>query len=186
MNYLVVVDMQNDFIDGPLGTPEAQAIVPKVADKIKKWSGPILFTLDSHGRNYKDTQEGQLLPVEHCQLITHGWLLNEDVRNSLQDRPDEFERASIIEKKTFGSVDLVNKLVNRYNSNITKVSSITLVGLCTDICVVSNALLLKAAMPEVPIYVDPTCCAGTTPENHEAALKVMQQCQVIMVADATL
>ena len=178
MDYLIVVDIQNDFVDGVLGTPEAVAIVPHVADKIRTWQGPIFFTLDTHDRDYAQLQEGKFLPVEHCQAVTSGWLLNEQVRNAIRDRPNEWAACRIIEKSTFGSLELVNRLHAIYARQEQSVDSITLVGVCTDICVVSNAMLLKAALPEIPIFIDAHCCAGTTPDNHNAALQVMRQCQM--------
>lgn len=166
---LVVVDMQNDFIDGSLGTPEAVAIVENVKDKIRSYDKSDIFvTMDTHAPNYLETQEGKNLPVEHCIKGTDGWKVRPDIDELLQG-------AAVYEKPTFGSVKLAE--------DISKIAAaedieIELIGLCTDICVVSNALLLKANMPEVKVSVDPACCAGVTPESHEAALKTMQMCQV--------
>lgn len=168
---LVVVDMQNDFIDGALGTPEALAIVENVKDKIRSYDQADIFvTMDTHGPDYMQTQEGRNLPVEHCIKGTEGWQLRDDIAALLTDE------AHIYEKPTFGSVKLAEDL-----SKIAAEQEIEieLIGLCTDICVASNALLLKANMPEVKISVDPTCCAGVTPELHESALRTMASCQIL-------
>ncbi len=165
---LLVVDMQNDFVDGSLGTPEAQAIVGKVAEKIKNFEGPVLFTQDTHGPDYLETQEGRLLPVEHCIRGTEGWEIIPEL-SSLSEGP-------VIEKDTFGSKDLVTVLQAMDAEEA--IASISLVGLCTDICVISNALLIKAYLPEVKLIVDASCCAGVTPESHVTALEAMKICQV--------
>lgn len=168
---LVVVDMQNDFIDGALGTGEAVAIVPKVVEKIENFKGQIFYTRDTHDENYLETQEGKNLPVKHCIVNTYGWELQEDIKALAQTR-----RSMIFDKPTFGSLGLAGCL-----SGIQKVASIDeieLVGLCTDICVISNALLLKAILPDTKISVDSSCCAGVTPESHENALKAMAMCQI--------
>ena len=163
MKVLVVVDMQNDFIDGALGTPEAQAIVPRVVEKIK--------TKDTHYADYLDTQEGKLLPVPHCIAETYGWNIEKNVQNAL----DEREEVYTYEKETFGSVDLGAALDLVWDDNL---DEIILVGLCTDICVISNALLIKAYLSDVKITVDASCCAGTTPERHKNALAAMKMCQI--------
>lgn len=168
--FLVVVDMQKDFVDGSLGTKEAVAIVPNVVKKIRRFDGEIIVTYDTHLENYLDTAEGKKLPVEHCIKDTDGWKLDSNVQDALNERG---YRA--VEKITFGSVDLPN-LINDVAGE--DAFSIELIGLCTDICVVSNALLLKASFPEVPISVDSVCCAGVTPESHEAALSTMRMCQI--------
>ena len=165
---LVVVDMQNDFIDGALGTKEAVAIVPGVKEKIENFDGVVLFTRDTHETYYLDTQEGKKLPVPHCIRDTEGW----QIRSEL----DALRKTEPIDKETFGSTDLAGELVAMNEDN--EIESITLVGLCTDICVISNALLAKASHPEVPIIVDAKCCAGVTPESHENALKAMEVCQI--------
>ncbi len=169
---LVVVDMQNDFIDGALGTKEAVAIVPKVAEKMKGYEPRnIYLTRDTHYENYLETQEGRNLPVEHCIKDTEGWQLRAEIAEAA-------EGATVVDKPTFGSVELAGKLmVERAQEAL----EIEVVGLCTDICVVSNALLLKAAMPEAPITVDAACCAGVTPEKHRAALETMKSCQINVV-----
>ena len=166
---LIVVDMQNDFIDGSLGTPEAVAIVENVKAKIREYDPADVFvTMDTHGPDYLNTQEGRNLPVEHCIKGSVGWLVRRDIAELL-------DGARVYEKPTFGSTALAKDI-----AEITAKEDIEIeiIGLCTDICVVSNALLLKASMPEVAIYVDPKCCAGVTPESHEAALKTMQMCQI--------
>lgn len=175
---LIVIDMQNDFITGSLGTPEAQAIVPNVVSVIKNFAkGDIYYTQDTHSRDdYSETLEGQKLPIQHCISGTAGWEIEESVGDELNAK---FGEKSIhgpycVEKITFGSNDLVDNI--EFDSDI--LESITLVGLCTDICVVSNALLLRAAFPNTKIVVYEDCCAGTTPENHQAALTVMKSCQI--------
>lgn len=170
MKFLIVVDMQKDFIDGSLGTREAEAIVPAVVKKIREWDGIVVATRDTHQPDYMQTQEGKFLPVEHCIEGTDGWQINPDVQQALDER-----NAQVINKPTFGSVALSMMLMQ------CGVTEIQLVGLCTDICVVSNALLLKANMPEVPISVDATCCAGVTPEKHDAALETMRSCQITIL-----
>ena len=162
---LIVVDMQNDFVDGALGTQEAQEMLPRLVKKLEGLSSDIdvYFTQDTHAENYLETQEGKLLPVVHCVKKTHGW----EIVPALQ----EFAQKSkaVIEKKTFGST--------RLPSLLKKYEEVEFVGLCTDICVISNALLLKAFYPEQKIAVDATCCAGVTPESHENALSAMRMCQ---------
>ena len=167
-NILIVVDMQNDFIDGALGTKEAAAIVPKVEDKIRNFDGEVFFTRDTHETWYLETQEGKNLPVPHCIRGTEGWQIRKEL--------DALRKTDPIDKETFGSTDLAADLLALHEDE--EIGSITLVGLCTDICVISNALLLKATLPEVPIYVDAACCAGVTPESHENALKAMEACQI--------
>lgn len=168
---LVVVDMQNDFIDGALGTKEAVAIVPKVEEKIRNFNGTVLFTRDTHENWYLETQEGKKLPVPHCIRDTEGWRIRREL--------DILRKTEPVDKETFGSTDLADDLVAMNIDD--EIKSITFVGLCTDICVISNALLVKAALPEVPIIVDAACCAGVTPESHENALKAMEMCQVEVV-----
>ncbi len=165
---LIVIDMQNDFIDGALGTEEAVAIVPKVKKKIEEFRGIVLFTRDTHETSYLETQEGKNLPVPHCIRNTVGW----NIRPEL----DALRKTDPIDKETFGSSDLGGVLLD-LNKN-EEIGSITFVGLCTDICVISNVMIVKAFLPEVPIIVDAKCCAGVTVESHENALKAMEMCQV--------
>ena len=166
---LIVVDMQNDFVDGALGTKEAEAIVDNVAKKISDFDGDIYATYDTHFGNYMDTSEGKKLPVPHCIKDTDGWQLNEKVQTALDKKG-----YTKVEKITFGSVDLPQIIADKYKEEI----EIELIGLCTDICVVSNALLLKAHFPDIKISVDSSCCAGVTPEKHKAALETMSSCQI--------
>lgn len=168
--FLIVVDMQKDFVDGALGTPEAVKIVPNVVEKIKGFDGDIIVTYDTHFDNYMETSEGKNLPVPHCIKGTNGWTLNEDVQKALDGK-----KYTVVEKPTFGSVELP-KIVSKIAEN--EPFSVELIGLCTDICVVSNALLLKASFPEVLISVDSSCCAGVTVESHNAALQTIKMCQI--------
>ena len=168
MKYLIVVDMQKDFIDGALGTKEAQAIVPNVRKKIEEFDGEVIFTRDTHQKNYLSTQEGRKLPVEHCIEGTAGWEIDESLQPLC--------KGLVVNKPTFGSMELAEEIWERGDAQ-----EITLVGLCTDICVISNAMLLKAAMPEVPIIVDRACCAGVTPQSHENALEAMKMCQITII-----
>lgn len=169
---LIVVDMQNDFIDGSLGTAEAVAIVPKVVSKIKNWDGSIITTQDTHFDNYLDTREGKYLPVPHCIEETDGHKINSEIFAALVDNSDNF---SCLSKLTFGSTTLPELIRGR------GFDYIELIGLCTDICVVSNAMLLKAHYPEIDIAVDASCCAGVTPESHKAALTTMKMCQIDVI-----
>ena len=169
-HFLIVVDMQKDFVDGALGTPEAQAVVGKVMDKILGFEGQIFATLDTHRENYLDTAEGKKLPVPHCIKGTSGWALDDGVAAALEQKG-----YTPVEKLTFGSV-LLPRLV--YQAAAGENFPLELVGLCTDICVVSNALMLKANFPEAQITVDSACCAGVTPAAHEAALTTMRSCQI--------
>ena len=167
-NYLIVVDMQNDFIDGSLGTKEAEAIVDKVADKIRGFDGEVVFTRDTHMPEYLETQEGRRLPVVHCVKGSFGWQIREGL--------EAIRPCTVIDKPTFGSSELGALLAQRDLDE--KIGSITVIGLCTDICVISNALLIKAFLPETPIVVDAACCAGVTPESHKNALEAMKMCQI--------
>ena len=180
---LVVVDMQNDFIDGCLGTKEAQAIVPKVIDKIKKFDGSVVYTEDTHFDYYLDTLEGKKLPVKHCEIFTEGWAIPEVILAPGLEKHLSQGLCPFYEKYTFGSEKLARDLKELCISENAKGNTleIELIGLCTDICVVSNALLLKAFMPEVIIKVDSSCCAGVTPESHEAALLTMKMCQIDVI-----
>ena len=168
MKYLIVVDMQNDFIDGVLGTPEAVEILPYVKEKIGNFDGQILFTRDTHEANYLSTQEGRNLPVEHCIKDTNGWQIRPEL--------DALRTTEAIDKPTFGSVSLVHLLQQKKD-----IESVELIGLCTDICVISNAMLIKAAFPEIPVTVDAKCCAGVTPESHQNALDAMKMCQIKII-----
>lgn len=168
MKYLVVVDMQNDFIDGALGSKEALAIVPYVRELIAGFDGTVLFTRDTHYNNYMETQEGRNLPVEHCIKDTMGWQIRPEL--------DELRRTEVIDKITFGAKNLVEVLKEEK-----EIESITFVGLCTDICVISNVMLVKAFYPEVPLIVDAKGCAGVTPESHKTALDAMKAVQVKVV-----
>lgn len=168
---LIVVDMQNDFIDGALGTSEALAIVPKAAEKIRAFKGRVLFTRDTHLENYMETQEGRRLPVPHCIKDTVGWLIRPEL--------DALRKEEPVDKPTFGSKELAEELLRADSEE--EIGSVTLIGLCTDICVISNALLVKAFLPEVPVTVDAACCAGVTPESHKNALSAMKMCQIEII-----
>lgn len=169
---LIVVDMQKDFVDGALGSSEAVRIVDNVVDKIMAFEGDIIATYDTHEDNYMNTREGKYLPVPHCIKGTDGWALDARVQKAL-----DAKGFRAIEKPTFGSMDLVD-VIREYDVNDIK---ITLIGLCTDICVVSNALLLKANFTETDIAVDSNCCAGVTVEKHLAALETMRSCQIDVI-----
>jgi len=165
---LVVVDMQNDFIDGALGTAEAVGIVPAVAEKIKSFDGEVVFTRDTHYENYLETQEGRNLPVVHCVKDSLGWQIREGL--------EELRSGVKFDKPTFGSVELGKYLAEINTSE--GIESVTLIGLCTDICVISNAMLVKAFMPEVSVIVDAACCAGVSPATHLNALEAMKVSQI--------
>nr|DAQ97498.1 MAG TPA: cysteine hydrolase [Caudoviricetes sp.] len=175
---LVVIDMQNDFITGSLGTKEAQEIVPKVIDKIKeydKYENSLIYaTQDTHYIGYLKTLEGLKLPIEHCIKDTEGWEIQKDILKELKER-----KACISEKITFGDINLAENFsgLNCVNHDV----EIELIGLCTDICVISNALTIKAYVPEVKIIVDASCCAGVTPQSHKNALEAMKMCQVEII-----
>ena len=172
MKVLAIIDMQKDFIDGALGTKEAVSIVPKVAERLKKAredGETVVFTRDTHHADYLSTQEGRNLPVPHCMEGTEGWQI--DAALPVLDAP-------VFDKPGFGSPALIEFL-----KGLPELERVEFVGLCTDICVVSNALLFKAAMPEAPITVDASCCAGVTPESHRHALETMKMCQIKVVND---
>lgn len=172
-NILAVIDMQNDFIDGALGTKEAQAIVGNVAAYIKKSisdGDEVVYTRDTHFDNYMDTQEGKNLPVPHCIKGTAGWEICNELK-ALQN-----DDTKVFDKLTFGSVELAT-----YLKTVEGLESVTLVGLCTDICVISNAMVIKANLPEVEIEVVENCCAGVTPKSHKNALEAMKVCQIKIV-----
>ena len=167
MNVLIVIDMQNDFIDGALGTAEAVAIVPNVKKKVAEYlssGGTVIYTRDTHTPDYLSTQEGKNLPVIHCVKGTPGWEIADGIYA---------DGSTVVDKPSFGSTELPKVL-----AGIPSLESIELIGLCTDICVISNAMILKAAFPEIPITVDSSCCAGVSPESHENALKAMAVCQI--------
>lgn len=170
-NYLIVIDCQNDFINGPLGTPEAKAIIPNIKAKIdmalKNEDWEVIFTRDSHRANYLETSEGKHLPVKHCIYGTPGWCVVDELNHP---------ECKHINKPTFGYTNW-----EAWIDPDTEV--IELVGVCTDICVVSNCLILKALYPEATIAVDASCCAGVTPEKHKAALEVMKSCQIEVYND---
>lgn len=170
---LVVIDVQNDFVDGALGTREAQAIVPNVVDLIENGGfDDVMVTMDTHYDNYMETLEGKKLPVPHCKAGTFGWLLNDKVREALAKLPFSHE---VFEKETFGQPKLAEYIRDE------KFDEITVVGLCTDICVISNLLIIRAFNPDLIVRVKADCCAGVTPETHEAALKTVQMCQIDVI-----
>ena len=162
--------MQKDFVDGALGSPEAVSIVPAAAAKIVAFDGEIFVTFDTHSADYLHTAEGKKLPVPHCIRGTDGWMLNADVASALAGK-----QYTAVEKNTFGSVALPGLIRQAVGG---EPFTVEVIGLCTDICVVSNALLIKANFPEAPITVDASCCAGVTREKHEAALETMRSCQI--------
>ncbi|GFI24343.1 nicotinamidase/pyrazinamidase [Lachnospiraceae bacterium] len=167
---LIVVDMQKDFINGVLGTKEAEAIVDYVAETIKNFDGEVIFTRDTHSENYLKTQEGRNLPIRHCIKGTDGWQLDKKLECLRTDA------MKIFDKPTFGSMMLAEYLKAQED-----LESVTLVGLCTDICVISNAILIKTVLPEVEIQVIEKCCAGVTPQNHKNALEAMKMCQINII-----
>ena len=167
---LVVVDMQNDFVTGALGSAEAQQIVPAVVEKVRSFDGTVVFTRDTHHENYMETQEGRNLPVPHCFEGTNGWEIIPELAELAKGK-------KIFDKPTFGSVELasfIREEADKRNGEL----EVELIGVCTDICVVSNALMIKAYNVEVPVSVDSRCCAGVTPAAHDAALSTMKSCQV--------
>ena len=193
---LVIVDMQNDFVDGALGTPEAQAIVPKVADYIRTHADKntvLVFTKDTHDVDYMFTQEGKHLPVAHCIKDTHGWELAPAIQEALYDVRNQYHSFDsyfpyitdhIVCKPSFGSLDLVNLLYvldDDTGMQPGDIAEITLMGLCTGICVLSNAMLAKATLPEVPVRVVEECCACVTPDSHKTAIDAMRLCQIEII-----
>ena len=168
MKYLIVVDMQVDFITGSLGSELATAIVPNVVEKVKSFDGKVIFTRDTHFEDYMNTQEGRNLPVPHCIKDSDGWQICDELKPYV---------STVIDKLTFGSIDLPD-IIKSYGEEI---ESIELCGLCTDICVISNAMLLKAAFPEVPITVDSACSAGVSVESHNTALNAMRAVQISVI-----
>ena len=170
---LVAVDLQKDFVDGALGTKEAVSITENAAEKIRNFKGEIFVTFDTHGEDYLSTAEGRKLPVPHCIKGTDGWELDGRIKNALKGK-----KYTPVEKGTFGSVRLAGLIKEAAGD---EQFSVEFIGLCTDICVVSNALLVKAAFPEADISVDSSCCAGVTPQKHEAALETMRSCQIDVI-----
>ncbi len=168
---LIVVDIQKDFVDGALGTNEALEIIPNACRTIKAHTGEIFVTFDTHNNDYMETSEGKMLPVPHCIKGTDGFELNSEIQKALGGR-----NRTKIEKTSFGSLELPKIIKEKYGDDI----KITLIGLCTDICVISNALILKANFPEAEISVIENCCAGVTPEKHNAAIETMKSCQIII------
>lgn len=172
---LIVVDMQKDFVDGALGTKEAVAIVDNVVNKIENFDGDIIITYDTHSENYMETQEGKNLPVPHCIKGSDGWKLDEKVQAAVDKK--EYKA---IEKPTFGSTELPKYIKENYNPADLEIE---LIGLCTDICVVSNALLMKANFLDASVSVDASCCAGVTVDSHKAALTTMKMCQINVIGE---
>lgn len=171
---LIVVDVQNDFVTGSLGTPEAKKILPYLSKRIVNFTGPLFLTQDTHGKNYLNTQEGKFLPIIHCQENTKGWEFPQEIVQAKVDK-----NVKVFMKHTFGSKQLIDHLVSI--NQTTPIEKISLMGICTDICVVSNALMIKAFLPEVPLYVESQGCAGLTVEKHQAALNVLQSNQIIVL-----
>ena len=170
-NLLIVVDMQKDFVDGALGTKEAVSIVDAVVEKVKTFDGEVIFTRDTHYGDYMETQEGKNLPVIHCIRDTDGWALIPELEKIRVEMD-----CKCYDKPTFGSTALAADIKNSFEAG--EISGVELIGICTDICVVSNALMIKAYCPELPVSLDSSCCAGVTPEKHEAALETMRSCQI--------
>lgn len=171
---LVVIDMQNDFIDGALGSSEALAIVPNVIRKIEEFEGHIIFTRDTHTELYLNTLEGKKLPVEHCIRDSFGWQIQDEIFSAAIDK--KFE---IIDKPTFGSMKLAERLSDLHHQD--GIENIALVGLCTDICVIANAMNIKSTLWETPIIVDASCCAGVSPASHLNALEAMKMCHIDVI-----
>ncbi len=169
--YLLVIDMQNDFIDGALGTKEAEGIVSNVENYIRKFDGTVIFTRDTHEENYMETQEGKNLPVAHCIEGTEGWEVKDCIKKVLEEK-----NAVGFDKPSFSSKELSQYLLEENKK--APIEEIILIGLCTDICVISNAMLVKAFLPEVPVKVVAECCAGVTKESHNNALEAMKMCQI--------
>ncbi len=169
---LVVVDIQNDFVDGALGTKEAEAIIKNACIVIENHNGEIFVTFDTHKENYMETSEGKNLPVPHCIKGTDGFELNRDIEKALEGK-----NWTRVEKPTFGSIELANIIKEQHGTDL----KITMIGLCTDICVISNALILKANFPESDISVIENACAGVTPEKHNCAIETMKSCQINII-----
>ncbi|MDO5332192.1 MAG: isochorismatase family cysteine hydrolase [Bacillota bacterium] len=171
---LLVVDVQNDFIDGSLGSKEAISTLPNIIKKVKNFNGDVVFTRDTHDENYMSSQEGKNLPVVHCVKNTNGWQLADELEAFRKDN-----NCKVFDKPTFGSVECAEYIKELFDNK--KVDEVTLIGYCTDICVVSNALIIKAMMPELKLKVDSKCCAGVTPQKHNSALETMASCQIEIV-----
>lgn len=169
---LIVIDMQNDFIDGSLKNPDAKKIIPKICEYIEQFDGDVYATLDTHNNRYLDTMEGKHLPIEHCIQLTEGWCLNRDILDSIHKKYKVLVGQTIY-KRTFGFNGWEDTLCN-YDGY----ESIELVGTCTDICVISNALILKSIFPETPIIVHENMCAGSTPQAHQKAIDIMKNCHI--------
>lgn len=165
---LIVIDMQNDFITGPLGSADAAAVVPKAAKKIEEFKGGVMFTRDTHHKDYLETQEGKNLPVMHCIEGTEGWKLHPQI--------EKLRKCEPVDKTTFGSIELGEILKSLDQKN--KIRKIVLIGVCTDICVIANAMIIKSFLPETEVSVDASCCAGSSRENHLTALRAMELCQI--------
>lgn len=170
MEILVVIDMQNDFISGTLGSQQARGIVPSVVEKVSNWQGEVLFTRDTHQDNYLDTQEGRILPVVHCVEGSEGWEICKELQEYVKSEP--------LDKPSFGGLELPDRIRTIIGNCPESEVTITLLGLCTDICVISNAMILKPAFPEACVVVDSNCCAGVTTESHINALSAMKMCQI--------
>ena len=182
MRILVVIDMQNDFINGALGTPEAMGIVDNVVKRIEDSEGEvILFTKDTHQDDYLDTPEGKKLPVVHCIEGTDGWEINDKILAAWREHNNTIVfpglQDNTFNKPVFGSVELVNFLKTRE----AEITEIELLGVCTDICVISNGIMIKNTLPDVKLSVNSACCAGVTPESHTKALNVMEMCQIDII-----
>ena len=171
--YLLVVDVQNDFVTGSLGSEDAQAVLDNICNKVENFDGVVLFTRDTHKKDYLETQEGKYLPIEHCIEGTEGWELIDRLKNYAR-----LHESVIYDKPSFGNIYMASDIKSL--SKLNNIESIELIGLDTDICVISNALIIKASVPELPVYVDPSCCAGSTRERHDEAIDIMKSCQIIM------
>lgn len=171
MQTLIIIDVQNDFITGSLGTKEAQQMLPRLIQKAKDYDGEIIMTQDTHCDDYMNTQEGRMLPIPHCIAETDGWNFPDQL-NAIREE----KQAAVYRKNCFGSTQMVEDLKRKYEAG--NLESVELAGICTDVCVISNALMIKAALPELPVVVDASCCTGVTVKKHEAALEVMESCQI--------
>ena len=171
---LIVIDMQNDFIDGSLGTKEAVNIVPNVIKKIKEYDGEVIYTRDTHDEKYLQTQEGINLPVIHCLEGSNGWNIKDEIMVLA-----ESSKSKIFNKPSFGSTELVDYIKEIYSNG--QVDEVEIIGLCTDICVISNAIMIKSSIPEIKVVVDSNCCAGVMPESHKNALEAMKMCQIKII-----